>query len=157
MQAVTANLANDKVAELFADHEADVIPALVPLSVSDTARAMQAWAAAAEAILDGPDPDEPDRSLHLSRTFAGRGELKGSFDPEALELISKALGLSSTNDVEGEPERCPARRRADALVDLCRRFLDHQQTHRGGRHRPHLNVVIEAGNGALRVEVGSVR
>jgi hypothetical protein len=49
--------------------------------------------------------------------------------------------------VESEPARSPARRRADALVDLCRWFLDHQQTHRGGRHRPHLNVVIEAGNG----------
>jgi hypothetical protein len=31
--------------------------------------------------------------------------------------------------------------RADALVDVCRRFLDHQQQRRGGRHRPHLNVV----------------
>ncbi|HZA79246.1 MAG TPA: DUF222 domain-containing protein, partial [Acidimicrobiales bacterium] len=33
------------------------------------------------------------------------------------------------------------RRRADALADVCRWFLDHQQHRRGGRHRPHVNVV----------------
>ena len=34
-------------------------------------------------------------------------------------------------------------RRADALGDICRFFLDHQHDHRGGRHRPHLNVVVD--------------
>jgi hypothetical protein len=29
------------------------------------------------------------------------------------------------------------------LVEICRFFLDHQRTRPGGRHRPHLNVVVE--------------
>jgi hypothetical protein len=29
-------------------------------------------------------------------------------------------------------------------VDVCRFFLDHQQSQPGGRHRPHLNVVVSA-------------
>ncbi|MGH9289641.1 MAG: DUF222 domain-containing protein [Acidimicrobiales bacterium] len=37
--------------------------------------------------------------------------------------------------------RSAAQRRGDALVDLCRCFLDRQTHRRGGRHRPHLNVV----------------
>ena len=42
--------------------------------------------------------------------------------------------------------RNPVARRgdADALQDVCRFFLDHQQHHPGGRHRPHLNVVVDA-------------
>jgi hypothetical protein len=142
VQAIMVNLADDEVTDLFAQHEAEVVPTLVALSVRDTAVAMQTWAAAADALRNRPDPDEPDRSLHLSKTFGGRGEMRASFDPEGTELIAIALRLSATDDVEGEPVRSPARKRADALVDLCRWFLDHQQTQRGGRHRPHLNVVL---------------
>jgi hypothetical protein len=145
--AVTANVADDELAELFAAHEATVIPTLVPLSVADTAAAMQGWAARADAVRDRPDTDEPQRSLHLSRTFAGRREAKGSFDPEGGELLATALRMAATDDVDGEPARAPALRRADALVDVCRHYLDHQRSHLGGRHRPHLNVVIETTDG----------
>jgi hypothetical protein len=147
VQAVIANLADDEVTDLFAEHEAEVIPALVPLSVADTAHVMQAWAARAEAVIDKPVDDEPERSLHLSRTFAGRSECKGSFDPEGGELVATALRLATTDDVEGEPSREPATRRADALFDVCRFFLDHQRSCLGGRHRPHLHVVIDTTNG----------
>jgi hypothetical protein len=90
---------------------------------------------------DDPDTPQPERSLHLSRILDGRRELSGSFDPEAGSVIDTALRLAASRDVDGEPARSPARRRADALVDVCRRFLDHQQDRRGGRHRPHLNVI----------------
>jgi hypothetical protein len=73
----------------------------------------------------------------------GRREISGSLDAEAGAIAETALRLASTDDVEGEPERTPAERRADALVDILRFFLDHQQTHRGGRHRPHLNVFLD--------------
>jgi hypothetical protein len=103
---------------------------------------MQDWARRAEAVLgDDPDKPQPERSLHLSRILDGRRELSGSFDPEGGAVIATALRLASTRDVDGEPARSPAQRRGDALVDVCRWFLDHQQHRRGGRHRPHLNVV----------------
>ncbi len=50
---------------LFAHHEAAVVPSLVGLSVTDTAKAMHAWAAHAEAISDEGEPAEPERALHL--------------------------------------------------------------------------------------------
>jgi hypothetical protein len=130
---------------LFADHESKVVPALVGLSVSDTAAAMGHWARYAESLLDEPPPEEPERALFLSRTLDGRRELSGHLDAEGGEIVATALRLAQTPDVDGEPARSPARRRADGLVDVCRWFLDHQGHRRGGRHRPHLNVIVDLG------------
>jgi hypothetical protein len=141
IQAIVANL-KDRTVDLFADHEAQLVPELAVLSVGDTAVAMQDWARRADAVVgDDPEPAVPERSLHLSRILDGRRELSGSFDPEGGAVIATALRLTQTGDVDGEPARSPAQRRGDALVDLCRWFLDHQQHHRGGRHRPHLNII----------------
>jgi hypothetical protein len=118
------------------------VPELARLPVGETAIAMQDWARRADAMLgDDPAKPPPERSLHLSRILDGRRELSGSFDPEGGSVIATALRLASTRDVDGEPARSPAQRRGDALVDVCRWFLDHQQHRRGGRHRPHLNIV----------------
>jgi len=141
VQAIVVNL-KDRTVGLFAEHEAELVPDLVNLSVGDTATAMQDWAQRAQALIgDDPDPAVPERSLHLSRILDGRRELSGSFDPEGGAVIDTALRLAASRDVDGEPARSPAQRRADALVDVCRWFLDHQQDRRGGRHRPHLNIV----------------
>jgi hypothetical protein len=141
VQAIVANL-KDRAVGLFADHEAELVPELARLPVGETAIAMQDWARRADAVLgDDPDKPQPERSLHLSRILDGRRELSGSFDPEGGAVIATALRLASTRDIDGEPARSPAHRRGDALVDVCRWFLDHQQHRRGGRHRPHLNVV----------------
>src|SRR4029453_7552542 len=141
VQAIVANL-KDRTADLFADHEAQLVPELARLAVGDTAVAMQDWARRANAVVgDDPDKTLPERSLHLSRILDGRRELSGSFDPEGGDVIATALRLAATGDVDGEPARSPAQRRGDALVDVCRRFLDHQQHRRGGPHRPPLNVI----------------
>jgi Domain of unknown function (DUF222) len=141
VQAIVANL-KDRTFGLYARHEAELVPELAPLSVGEAAIAMQDWARRADTVVgDDPEPVLPERSLHLSRILDGRHELSGSFDPEGGAVIATALRLAATGDVEGEPARSPAHRRADALVDICRRFLDHQQTRRGGRHRPHLNII----------------
>ncbi len=141
VQAIIVNL-KDRSVGLFAEHEAELVPDLAALSVGDTATAMQDWARRAQALSgDDPDPAVPERSLHLSRILDGRRELSGSFDPEGGAVIDTALRLAASPDADGEPARTPAQRRADALVDVCRRFLDHQHHQRGGRHRPHLNVV----------------
>jgi hypothetical protein len=141
IQAIVVNL-KDRTVGLFAQHETALVPELARLSVVETGTVMQDWARRAEAVLgDEPDKPVPERSLHLSRILDGRRELSGSFDPEGGAVIATALRLATTDDVDGEPARTPAQRRADALVDVCRRFLDHQQGRRGGRHRPHLNVM----------------
>jgi hypothetical protein len=141
VQAIVVNL-NDRTAGLFAEHETELVPTFAGLSVTETATALQDWARKAEALLgDDEDKPEPKRSLHVSRILDGRRELRGSFEPEAGAVIETAVRLAQTRDLDGEPARSPARRRADALVDVCRWFLDNQTDYPGGRHRPHLNVI----------------
>ncbi|HEV7759308.1 MAG TPA: DUF222 domain-containing protein, partial [Acidimicrobiales bacterium] len=144
VQAIVANL-NDEIASLFAEAEGEMVPVLVPLSVPDVATAMQAWAQAAKDSLQDDEPDlsePPARTLFLSETLNGRGELSGGLDPEARELTDIALRVAESPDVEGEPARSPAQRRADAFVDIMRFFLDHQTAQPGGRHRHHMNVIV---------------
>jgi hypothetical protein len=140
VEAIAANLDPDTLG-LFADHETAMVSTLVDLSVQDVAAAMAAWRECATAHRD-PKP-EPAQALHLSRTLAGRWRLDANLGAETGELVATALRLAQSPDVDGEPARNPATRRADALGDICRHFLDHQHTRRGGRHRPHLNLVLD--------------
>lgn len=140
VEAIVANL-SPATAGIFAAQEAELVRVLAPLSVTDTAQAMSAWAARADT--DGTAPAAPQRSLHLSSVLDGRWVLDADLDAEAGQTLGTALRLAESPDAPGE-DRFVARRRADALVDLCRFFLDNSHTTRGGRHRPHLNVVVDA-------------
>jgi hypothetical protein len=125
----------------FAEHEAAVVPALGGLGIDATTAAMRAWRAKADALDDGPAPDDLPGRLHLSRTLDGRGELRGSLDADTTEVVEVALRTAMTADLT----RSLAERRADALGEICHQFLDaggraHNPRHR--RHRPHVNVVV---------------
>jgi hypothetical protein len=154
VEAVVAATAGPLV-EVFAGHETEVVPALVGLSTGDTVRALAEWRALATA--DGIEPVEPERAVHLSRTLDGSGALDGTLTPEGYSLVRTALRIAESPDVDGDPVRTPAQRRHDALVDVARHFLDHQHTRRGGRHRPHLNVIVhvddlDAGRGGTTID-----
>lgn len=84
---------------------------------------------------------EPDRALHLAQTLDDRWVMDGSLDPEGGATVAAAHRLATPEG--NDAHRGPAGRRADAMVDICRFFLDHQRAHAGERHRPHLNVVVE--------------
>ena len=61
------------------------------------------------------------RRLHLSQSFEGMWFLDGLLDPVSGEIVSNALRA-----IEGDrydPERTPAQRRADALVEMARRAM----------------------------------
>jgi Domain of unknown function (DUF222)/HNH endonuclease len=140
VEAIAAHLDPDTL-DLFAGHETELVPTLVGLSVRDVVAAMGAWRECATAHRD-PKP-EPSSALHLSPTLGGRWRLDANLGPETGELLATALRLAQSPDMPGEPARTPATRRADALGDICRHFLDHQQTRRAGRHRPHLNLILD--------------
>jgi len=138
VQVITAHL-SPRTVESFADAEAAVVPVLVPLDVAQTAYAMSVWRARAEALLDEVEPEEPERRLHLSRTLDGRHELSGSLDAEGGAVVATAVRLALRDDREATLSA----RQGEALVDVCRWFLDHQHVAVGGRHRPHLNLVVD--------------
>ena len=66
----------------------------------------------------------------MSHTLDGRAELAGSLDAEGAGVVEVALRLAMTQDDAGagDPERSAAERRGDALVDVCRHYLDHRPT-----------------------------
>jgi len=147
VEAIVAHL-SPATTERFAVQEAEIVPVLVPLSVDDTARAMDHWKARVQAEGDeAEEPEEPERSLHLS-PLGGRWVGDMVLDPEGGQVVSTAVRLAQGPEPDrsesgGEPRRSAAQRRADALVEVCRFYLDNQVSARGGRHRPHLNVVVD--------------
>ena len=140
VEAIASNL-DAETLDLFAEHEAALVPTLVDLPVRDVATAMRAWSDCATAHRD-PKPESPHH-LHLSRTLAGRWRLDANLGAETGELLATALRIAQVPDTDDEPARSTATRRADALGDVCRFFLDHQRTRRAGRHRPHINLVLD--------------
>lgn len=138
IEAIVA-LLDDEVAEIFAAQEAELVPYLMPLTVAGVSQAMAAWLTRARP--EPSEPKEPERSLHLSRTLDDRWILDATLGPEGGAVVAAALRVATPDRADVAAN--PAARRADALVDVCRFFLDHQRTRSGGRHRPHVNVVIE--------------
>ncbi|HLG01751.1 MAG TPA: DUF222 domain-containing protein [Acidimicrobiia bacterium] len=62
-------------------------------------------------------------------------------DEGGTTLDTAALAFS--DDADGERPRSFAHRRADALVDIARFYLDHANQTPKGRRRPHVNVLID--------------
>lgn len=141
VEVIVANVTDRRV-RLFAEQEADVLPLLEPLEVTDTFAAMRRWAERADALLDDDDPPEqPAAKAHFAKTLDGRGYLNGSFDADGTETIAAALRLAMPT-WDPEDHRSHAERQGQAMVDVFRWFLDHQGQKLGKRHRPHVNVVI---------------
>ena len=105
----------------WSEHEAALVPALGGLSIDDTTRAVDAWKAHADA--DGPTPPAQPQVLFPSRV-GERWRTDGDFDALDGDLIGTAIRLATRPPDGDGPPRPPAQTRADALVDVCRFFID---------------------------------
>ena len=162
--AIMANISAERAA-LYAEHEGEMTPFLAELSVAETAAAMRSWRMHAEAEEEGRDAADHPSVLHLSQTLDGRRELVGHLAAEDAAIVeaalAQAMGEGNTRPVPGEgPMPTATQRRAEALVDLCRWFLDHYDSApTGARQRPHLSVIVSlqdlAGGGPGRLSDGT--
>lgn len=142
VEAIVARL-DDETTQTFADQEAELVPHLVRLTVAGVSQAMGVWITRARSETE---PKEPERAVHLSRTLEDRWVLDGTLAPEGGAVVAAALRLAMPTTAPGhggDGAASLAAQRADALVEVCRFFLDHQHGHAGGRRRPHLNVIVE--------------
>ena len=130
----------DRTVGLFREHEHDLVPTLVGLGVNDTAQVMNKWRAHADAIVEPQVKPEPERSLAHSETLGGRWVTSGGFDPEGGAVIATALGVADCGDLG----IAPPQRRADALIEVCRFFLDHHHENVTARQRPHIALIVDA-------------
>lgn len=146
----------------FGSSEEVLVDAARTLPYRELTKAVSYWRQAAE-----PERVEEDaergfqrRRLHVSPTFEGMVRVDGDLDPVAGQTLITALRAVTDAEVKngggtepagtpwprpagGGEHRTPAQRRADALGEICRRFLDSPDRPVGGGERPHVTVVVD--------------
>jgi hypothetical protein len=137
LQAIVANV-GDLTVELFAKHEAELVPTLAGLSMADARRACGIWRQRAEALVDGLEPREPVRSF----TFRdGVGKIVA--DSAMKVTMEQAIATAMTFDAAGEERKAP-RRNADALEQICEFWNENHTQASDTHHRPHVEILIHA-------------
>ncbi|EOM76799.1 HNH endonuclease [Rhodococcus rhodnii] len=96
---------------------------------------------------DGPTTRERDdlNTLTLSNTLNGRVVLHGDLDALSGEILSTALSKLSAPRPAGDGTRDPrsaGQRRADGLIEICRRHLDAGDSGFEAAEKPHVTVLI---------------
>jgi hypothetical protein len=114
-----------------------------------------------QGALDAADQAFARRRLHISPAWAGMVRLDGDLDPEGGAVVLTAIrSLAEPPALEPGDGRSPQQRRADALVEICRRHLDSSDRPRQGGERPHLIISLTAadlaGGGLVDLETGAI-
>ena len=89
--------------------------------------------------LDDKDPAELN-GLHLSQV-GNRWALSADLDDLSGKFVDAAIHAALDKPIP-EDTRMPERRRADALTDVCRFFLDHADLPVEGGEAPHVGIVV---------------
>jgi uncharacterized protein DUF222/HNH endonuclease len=89
------------------------------------------------------------RRLQTSIKFLGMVHVDGELDPETGETLLTALRavLDAESKSGASDDRTPQQRRADALGEICRQWLDSSGRPKVGGERPH--VIVTVGEGAM--------
>ncbi len=136
------NVTKPAVEAVMATQQGEIVAIIAPLSVADAEQAAALWRQRADAIVDLPEPVEPERQLRTARTADG---LVGRFvlDENGAVQFEQAIRSASTWDGKGDT-RENSRRSADALVEVCA-FFNANHTRPGTpRRRPHVELIVEA-------------
>lgn len=145
-----ARLVTTALSELAAVDEQIAATAEAPLVDSarrvDPARlrreiAHARYALVPEAAVSADELAHQRRRIDVATTFEGTVAVSGVLDAEGGETLQTALAALSARTGPGD-ERTPGQRRADALVELCRRQLDRAELPAHGSDRPHLTVLV---------------
>jgi hypothetical protein len=139
---------------MFQESEKELVEAARIHSMNDLQRVTAYWRQAIEQqhALESDEKVRARRRLHASVSFLGMVRVDGDLDPETGETLLTALravlDAESKASRVGEDDRTPAQRRADALGEICRQWLDSGERPSVGGEKPHVTVTI--GVDALR-------
>lgn len=139
---VAMRLASCRATEPILDQmQSGLVDTIAPLGAADAHRVCGAWKERAEALAPGHEPRVRERSLSFST--ADDGCLVGRFvlDPELARQFEHALTTAAAAPTR---EIARSRRHADALADVCSFFNAQHASAGTPRHRPHVELVIEA-------------
>jgi hypothetical protein len=135
--------------EAFQRSESELVEAARIHSMADLQKVTAFWRQRVERerSLDTDERLRERRRLHASASFLGMVRVDGDLDPETGESLLTALGAvldSEARSREKQDHRSPAQRRADALGEICRQWLDRSERPNVGGERPHLTVTVDA-------------
>jgi hypothetical protein len=135
--------------EAFSRSEEVLVQAARIHTMNDLQKVVSYWRERVEPDrgLDVQERLRARRGLHASVTFGAMVRLDGELDPESGETLLAALGgVLDAEARSGEPdERTPAQRRADALTEICRGWLDREDRPTVAGERPHLTLTVPLG------------
>ena len=133
--------------EEFERVEETLLDAARILAPHEMRRAMDHWKDIADAERSAHEARErfERRGLHASPTFEGMVRVDGNLDSENGQSLLTALKAVMDDWVRsGMPEsRTPAQRRADALGEICRQWLDSSDRPTVAGERPHVTVIVD--------------
>jgi hypothetical protein len=134
--------ARDAAPEQFGRDEASLVDAARTLSVDDLKDVVARW-----RHDHADDGDDDHQELYLSPTpLVGRGRVSGDLNAQTTQVLITALRAVQDVEVRSNDRtdtRSPARRRADALGEICRQWLDSQGRPVVAGERPHVIVTID--------------
>jgi hypothetical protein len=132
--------------DAFSRSEEMLVQAARIHSMTDLQKALSFWRERVERDrgLDVEERLRARRGLHASVTFGGMVRLDGDLDPESGETLLTALRavLDAEARSSERDERTPAQRRADALTEVCRQWLDRSDRPTVAGERPHLALTV---------------
>ncbi|MFH1329306.1 MAG: DUF222 domain-containing protein [Actinomycetota bacterium] len=153
----------DDNAEVFCRDEALLVSQARTLPARLFPLALTHWRRLADPDGAGADAGRAfvRRRLHISASWAGMVRLDGDLDPESGQTVLTAIrSLAEPAALDPDDTRTPPQRRADALVEICRRHLDSPNRPRQRGERPHLALTLSAadlaGDGVVDLESGPI-
>ena len=150
----------DASADAFERCEPQLVEAARIHSVSDLQRVAAFWREAVEreGEFDGEGRLRARRRLHASVSLLGMVRVDGDLDPETGESLLTALRavLDAESRSGAADDRTPAQRRADALGEICRQWLDLAERPAVAGERPHVTVTVDADTLASRRGAGEL-
>ena len=131
----------------FAAGEAVLVAAARVHRTGDLGRVLVRWRRLVQAERlerGGTDELRARRRLHASVLLDGVVRVDADLDPETGQALLSALGAVTGAEARSaaEDERTPAQRRADALGEICRQWLDRGDRPAVAGERPHVAVVV---------------
>jgi len=151
--------------QAFAQAEDYLVQAATTLSIPDLGRVVGTWRRAAEDAR-GSEQAYERRRLHVSPTLSGMVRVDGDLDPETGQTVISALRAVCDAHVRSHTDhRSSPQRRADALGEICRQWLDGTDRPLVGAERPHVTITVDLqtlegrlppGSGAELEDVGPI-
>ena len=140
--------AREAAPEAFARSEEALVEAARTMAYGELRRVTETWRVAAdlERSLQDEDRRHEMRRLDICPNDDGMTCVDGELDAEDGQVLITAIRAqldAETRSATGPDARTPAQRRADALGEICRRWLASHERPTVGGERPHVVVTMD--------------